>query len=98
MTNPFEAFDISDDEEGFVKPAGEQKVKRTHQEKRIYKQQQEAVKSTPAPAQSVDSEPLPERVKEDAKRTRNTRAPPTPQTKQLGDGHFLDRRSGTGRV
>jgi hypothetical protein len=41
-------LNISDDEDTFQQST-EQKVKRTHQEKRIYKQQQEAVKAT-APA------------------------------------------------
>ncbi len=72
-------------------------MKRTHQEKRVYKQQQqEAAKVTVN--QPVVTEPLPERVSENAKEVRNTRAPPTPQSKKLGEGHYLDRRSGTGRV
>lgn len=48
--------------------------------------------------QPVVTEPLPERIRENAKEVRNTRAPPTPQSKKLGEGHYLDRRSGTGRV
>lgn len=44
------------------------------------------------------TEPLPEKHKENAKQIRNPRHPPTPVTKKLGEGHFLDRRSGTGRV
>ncbi len=95
MSNPFEAFNISDDEETF-QPV-EQKVKRTHQEKRVYKQQQEAAKAS-ITTQPVITEPLPERIRENAKEVRNTRAPPTPQSKKLGEGHYLDRRSGTGRV
>jgi len=94
MSNPFEAFNISDDEDNTVV---ETKVKRTHQEKRIYKQQQAEAVKAPVSAPVV-TEPLPERTKENAKQVRNTRAPPTPQTKKLGDGHYLDRRSGTGRV
>jgi hypothetical protein len=46
----------------------------------------------------VITEPLPEKHKENAKQIRNPRHPPTPVTKKLGEGHFLDRRSGTGRV
>jgi hypothetical protein len=94
MSNPFEAFNISDDEDNTVV---ETKVKRTHQEKRIYKQQQAEAVKAPVSAPVV-TEPLPERTRENAKQVRNTRAPPTPQTKKLGDGHYLDRRSGTGRV
>jgi hypothetical protein len=94
MSNPFEAFNISDDEDTTVV---ETKVKRTHQEKRIYKQQQLEASKAPVSAPVV-TESLPERTKENAKQVRNTRAPPTPQTKKLGDGHYLDRRSGTGRV
>jgi len=94
MSNPFEAFNISDDEETTVV---ETKVKRTHQEKRIYKQQQAEAVKAPVSAPVV-TESFPERTKENAKQVRNTRAPPTPQTKKLGDGHYLDRRSGTGRV
>ena len=41
MTNPYAAFEVSDDEDNFQPTAtGEQKVKRTHQEKKLYKQQQ----------------------------------------------------------
>lgn len=98
MTNPFEAFNISDDEETFQPTAAEQKVKRTHHEKRLYKQQQEAAKSAPAPQPVVLNESYPERVRDNAKDVRDKRAPPTPYTKKLGEGHFHDRRSGTGRV
>lgn len=97
MTNPFEAFNISDDEDAFQPTATEQKVKRTHQEKRLYKQQQEAAKTAPPP-QPVINDSFPERVRDNAKDVRDKRAPPTPYTKKLGDGHFHDRRSGTGRV
>lgn len=44
------------------------------------------------------TEALPEKHKENAKQIRNPRHPPTPVTKKLGEGHYLDRRSGTGRV
>lgn len=103
MTNPFEALDISDDEEGFQVAQQEQKVKRTHQEKRLYKQQQaqqaaQTPAPAPAPANNVLSAPEYEHHRENAKQVRNTRAPPTPQTKKLGEGHYHDRRSGTGRV
>lgn len=43
------------------------------------------------------TESAPERVKENAKQIRNNRAPPTPGTKKIGEGHYHDRRSGTGR-
>jgi hypothetical protein len=60
----------------------------------MYKQQQ-----TSAPTSGpVITESLPEKHKENAKQIRNPRHPPTPLTKQLGDGHFHDRQSGTGRV
>jgi len=50
MTNPFEALNISDDEDGFVPATNtEPKVKRTHQEKKQYKLQQENTKTTPPP-------------------------------------------------
>lgn len=104
MTNPFEALDISDDEEGFQPTQQEQKVKRTHHEKRLYKQQQaqQAAQqptqvAPPAPAANLNEPEFPHH-RENAKQVRNTRAPPTPQTKKLGEGHYHDRRSGTGRV
>lgn len=44
MTNPFEAFNISDDEdEGNFQKSNDTKVKRTHQEKKNYKKQQQEV-------------------------------------------------------
>lgn len=100
MTNPFEAFNISDDEETFQPAQQEQKVKRTHHEKRIYKQQQQQqTNNVPAPAPTtVVQAPEFEHHRENAKQVRNVRAPPTPQTKKLGEGHYHDRRSGTGRV
>ena len=73
-------------------------MKRTHQEKKAYKQQkeQEAAKaaSTPAP---VITEPLPEKVKENSKVVRHNNATPAYKAKQLGEGHYRDRQSGTGR-
>lgn len=81
----------------------DQKVKRSHHEKRLYKAQQ-AQQATqkpvpaPAPTSNVVSAPEYEHHRENAKQVRNTRAPPTPQTKKLGEGHYHDRRSGTGRV
>jgi hypothetical protein len=93
MTNPFEALAIDDDEEDTQRVPIE-KVKRTHQEKKNYKKQQENEKKP----ETVVTESYPERVKENAKEIRNNRAPPTPQTKKLGEGHYLDRQSGTGRV
>lgn len=101
MSNPFEALNISDDEEGFQPAKQEQKVKRTHQEKRLYKQQQAQIAAqtpAPVPVSAPVSVPEYEHHRENAKQVRNTRAPPTPLTKKLGDGHYLDRRSGTGRV
>jgi hypothetical protein len=105
MTNPFEALNISDDEDTFQAAQHDQKdkVKRSHHEKRLYKQQQAqqtATVSAPAPAvvNSAVGETEYEHHRENAKQVRNTRAPPTPQTKKLGDGHYHDRRSGTGRV
>jgi hypothetical protein len=56
-------------------------VKRTHQEKKAYKQQkeQEAAKTTtPAP---VVTESLPEKVKENAKVTRHNNATPSYRAK-----------------
>lgn len=100
MSNPFEAFNISDDEETYKPVTTEAKVKRTHQEKRLYKQQQqqqEATKATTAQP-AVLNESFPERIRDNAKDVRDKRAPPTPYTKKLGEGHFHDRRSGTGRV
>ena len=97
MTNPFEALNVSDDEEpGFTKSqAQQQKPKRTHQERKQQKlQKQQGQESAPSPA----ADPLPERFREDAKARRNPRQPPTPLTKKLGEGHFHDRRSGTGRT
>lgn len=97
MTNPFEALDISSDEETFQQTAEQKVVKRTHQEKRLYKQaqQQEAAKAASKPAPVV-TEPLPEKQKENAKVARhNNRGH---EGKPLGEGHYLDRRSGTGRV
>jgi hypothetical protein len=41
MSNPFAAFAVDDDDEPTFQEAASQKVKRTHQEKKIYKQQQE---------------------------------------------------------
>lgn len=97
MTNPFEALDISSDEETFQQTAEQKVVKRTHQEKRLYKQaqQQEAAKAASKPAPVV-SEPLPERQKENAKVVRHNNK--GHDGKPLGEGHYLDRRSGTGRV
>jgi hypothetical protein len=65
MTNPFEAFNISDDEEDNFTPVAEQKVRRTHQEKKIYKQQQEAAKANQVAVsnQPIVTEPLPTRIK-----------------------------------
>lgn len=85
MSNPFEAFNISDDEETYKPVPTETKVKRTHQEKRLYKQQQqqqEPVKATSQPA--VFNASFPERVRDNAKDVRDKRAPPTPYTKKLG--------------
>ena len=63
MSNPFAALEIHDDEEpAFV--ASETKVKRTHQEKRIYKQQQEVAKPTNNTA-TVFTEEAPLRHKDD---------------------------------
>ena len=100
MTNPFEAFNISDDEETFQQTTTDQKVKRTHQEKKAYKQQQlEVAKKAPTPTTTAPlNDSLPERVRDNAKDVRDKRGPPTPYTKKLGEGHFHDRRSGTGRV
>lgn len=97
MTNPFEALDISSDEETFQQTAEQKVVKRTHQEKRLYKQaqQQEAAKAAVKPA-PVATEPLPERQKENAKVVRHNNK--GYEGKPLGEGHYLDRRSGTGRV
>jgi hypothetical protein len=65
MTNPFEAFNISDDEEEAFTPVAEQKVKRTHQEKKNYKLQQEAVKANQVAVtnEPIVTEPLPSRIK-----------------------------------
>ena len=99
MTNPFEAFNISDDEETFQQTTTDQKVKRTHQEKKAYKQQQlEVAKKAPTPTNAPLNDSLPERLRDNAKDVRDKRGPPTPYTKKLGEGHFHDRRSGTGRV
>jgi len=99
MTNPFEAFNISDDEETYQPAATEQKVKRTHQEKKAYKQQQlEVAKKATTASNAPLNESLPERTRDNAKDVRDKRGPPTPYTKKLGEGHFHDRRSGTGRV
>lgn len=97
MTNPFEALDISSDEETFQQTAEQKVVKRTHQEKRLYKQaqQQEAAKAATKPAPVV-TEPLPEKQKENAKVVRHNNK--GHEGKPLGEGHYLDRRSGTGRV
>lgn len=82
MTNPFAAFEVSDDEDTFQKTTTEQpKVKRTHQEKKQFKIQQEVTKTQ---THVVAEEIVPDRVKEDAKKTRHNHAPPTPQTKKLG--------------
>ncbi len=64
MTNPFAAFNISDDDEDFT-PVAEQKVKRTHQDKKLYKQQQEAVKTNQVAVNNepIVTEPLPGRIK-----------------------------------
>lgn len=89
-------MDISSDEETFQQTATEQKVKRTHQEKKLYKQQQqEATKTTLINAATAITESLPERPKENAKVVRHNNKT---QDKPLGDGHYHDRRSGTGRV
>lgn len=97
MTNPFEALDISSDEEAFQQTPEQKVVKRTHQEKRLYKQaqQQEAAKAASKPAPVV-TEPLPEKQKENAKVIRHNNK--GHEGKPLGEGHYLDRRSGTGRV
>jgi hypothetical protein len=75
-------------------------VKRTHQEKRIYKQQQQqvAAKAVPTPTAPVITEALPEKHKENAKVVRHNNTAPSYQAKKLGEGHFHDRQSGTGRV
>lgn len=101
MTNPFEAFNISDDEDTFQPAKTDQKVKRTHQEKKAYKQQQaQQAAQQPTTTYSAPAVTAPEyeHHRENAKQIRNNRAPPTPLTKKLGEGHYLDRRSGTGRV
>lgn len=97
MTNPFEALDISSDEEPFQQTQEQKPVRRTHQEKRLYKQaqQQEAAKAASKPV-PVATEPLPERQKENAKVIRHNNK--GHEGKPLGEGHYLDRRSGTGRV
>jgi hypothetical protein len=66
MTNPFEALDISDDEDTFQQTT-EAKVKRTHQEKRIYKQQQQEAAKVVVSQVPANTEPFHERVKENAK-------------------------------
>lgn len=78
----------------------EQKVKRTHQEKRLYKQQQqqEATKAVTTSNAPVITESLPEKQKENAKVTRHNNATPSYVAKKLGEGHYHDRQSGTGRA
>jgi hypothetical protein len=98
MTNPFQAFAVYDEDDG-AQVVKEQKVKRSQQEKKAYKQQQdEAARNAARTNAPIYTELYPEHVRGDAKQIRNPRHPPTPLTKQLGDGHFHDRRSGTGRV
>ena len=99
MSNPFEFFAGDDDEDSNFRPvAVEHKQKRTHAEKRMYKQQQQVKAQAVSSSAAEFNEPLPEKHKDDAKVVRNPRHPPTPLTKKLGEGHFHDKRSGTGRV
>lgn len=99
MSNPFEFFTSNDsDDQKYQNTPSENKPKRTHAEKRLYKQQQQTTAQKGAANQTATTEPFPEHVKENAKQIRNPRHPPTPLTKKLGEGHFHDRQSGTGRV
>jgi hypothetical protein len=94
MSNPFEVFAEDDDDNFQPSSNTEPKVKRTHQEKRLYKQ---AATKPAEVAPQVFNEADPERIRENAKQIRNNRAPPSNVTKKLGDGHYHDRQSGTGR-
>jgi hypothetical protein len=61
-------------------------VKRTHQEKRLYKQQQQQVAAKPAPvtnAPVITESPL-EKQKENAKVTRHNNGTPSYVAKKLG--------------
>ena len=99
MSNPFEFFTNNDsDDEKYQTTRTEQKPKRTHAEKRIYKQTQQTPAQNSTGNQSGNTEEYPEHIKDNAKQIRNPRHPPTPLTKKLGEGHFHDRQSGTGRV
>jgi len=99
MSNPFEYFTNNDsDDEKYQKTPAEHKTKRTHAEKRTYKQQQQNAAQKETTNQTVITEQYPEHIKDNAKQIRNPRHPPTPLTKKLGEGHFHDRQSGTGRV
>lgn len=74
-------------------------MKRTHQEKKLYKQQQlEAAKvATTITAPVVTEEPI-EKQKENTKVKRHNNATPAYVAKKLGEGHYHDRQSGTGRA
>lgn len=98
MSNPFEFFANNDsDDEKYQTTSNEQKPKRTHADKRVYKQQQTTTQKPATENQPVATEQYPEHIRDNAKQVRNPRHPPTPLTKKLGDGHFHDRQSGTGR-
>lgn len=97
MSNPYAAFAEKDEEDTYLPASTVPKTKRTHAEKRAFKQQQEIKKNSEGTS-AITTEPLPENMKRDAMAIRNPRHPPTPIAKQLGEGHFHDRRSGTGRV
>jgi hypothetical protein len=97
MSNPYAAFAEKDEEDTYLPASTVPKAKRTHAEKRAFKQQQDIKKNSEGTS-AITTEPLPENMKKNVMASRNPRHPPTPVTKQLGEGHFHDKRSGTGRT
>lgn len=100
MSNPFDALNISDDEEDKVH-ATKGNVEKTrksmfcfylaHKERKELKKQSEMMTNN---APKINSN-IPERIRDNAKVIRNPRAPRP--NKELPEGHVHDRRSGTGR-
>ena len=64
MSNPFEYFANDEEDDTYQQVPAQQKPKRTHAEKRAYKQQQETVKKPSAP---VVTQQLPQKHKQNAK-------------------------------
>ena len=105
MSNPFEAIvkdgesvenpqiqkQPSIEEKPEITPIKEEEIIKAHEE--VAERQP---KERPIPKNAV-REPLPEHSREDQMKIHNPRHRPTPVVKELGQGHYLDRQSGTGK-